>query len=704
MSRLEGRRDVFARRWERQDGTSGYAPVYADKSKTSYEPFTTVWAERHLIGTAVLGAYPLLPDNTSRFIIADFDGDGWKDSIHAFLAAASKHNIPIAVERSRSGKGAHAWCFFTEQYPAHKSRRIFFALLREAGIIGLLEKNENFDRLFPNQDYHSGKGLGNLIALPLQGMARKAGNSIFVNPENNFFPYDDQWQFLHDFPRLTSTELDDQYAAIVGSKTSDAPPMKSSILTLVISNAIAIHKQDIPASLASFLREELNIFNIEYLVKEKAGLPTYGMEKYIVTVTSDDGHVFVPRGFLPKLAAWLDEHAIPYKIKDERVTTELVPFTTHYQLFGYQKDTVHAFASAEEGILIAPAGSGKTIMGLAIIAEKQQSAIVLTHRRQIYDQWLERIEHGLGIAKKHIGQICGTKKNIVSHVTVAMVETLARMKEWGDIDSMFGTVILDECHHVPARMFREVVSRFKGRYRFGLTATPDRKYNDSKLVNAYLGPVVHTIDKKKITKDGIHKEESAPAVSGDRVLVTTTDTEAPFGNTPRHFPLIAKVISNDSRRNAVIVADIVKEARSGKTCLILTERKEHAEMLRAHLRRDFETVLFSGDLSMRQRKRALQRIKSGRFQVLIATGQILGEGTDITNLDILFLVFPVSFHGKLAQYIGRIRREGGPKTVYDYRDIQVPLLEKLWKRRAAYYRKNAFMIQNVETSPPHQLL
>ena len=694
MSRFHGRRDVFARRWERQDGASGYAPVYTDSTKTSYQKLTVPWIERHLVGTETLGVYPLLPDNTSRFIAADFDGDGWRDSVRKFLKAAHKHDVPIEIERSRSGNGAHAWLFFTDPYSASKSRKIFFALLREAGVIGLLDKNENFDRLFPNQDYHSGKGLGNLIAFPLQGKARKLGNSVFVDSDKNFSAYEDQWQFLSDAPHLPPQELDCRYAALTGATISEMLHGKPSKLTLTISNAIAIPKESIPAALVSYLREELNMSNVEYFVKERAGLPVYGVEKYIATVTSDDNHVFVPRGFLPKLTAWLDEHMTPYILKDERFIVEPVEFKAKFQLFDFQKVAVDAFATPENGVLVAPAGSGKTIMGLAIVAEKQQPAIILTHRRQIYDQWLERIEYGLGIAKKHIGQICGTKKNVALPITVAMVETLARMKEWGDIDSTFGTVILDECHHVPARMFREVVSRFKSKYRFGLTAAPDRKYNDGKLIMVYLGEVVYTIQKSEVDKvakvsDTGKKIEKAEQ---DRVIVTATTIQAPFGDTPRHFPLVAKIISNDSSRNAIIVADIAREAKNNKTILVLTERKEHAEMLRAHLRRDFETILFSGDLSARQKKWALQRIKSGRFQILIATGQILGEGTDIANLDVLFLVFPVSFHGKLAQYIGRIRREGGAKTVYDYRDEKVPILEKMWKKRAAYYRKSGFIV------------
>ena len=702
MSRFHGRRDVFARRWERSDGTSGYAPVYKDYGKTSHQPLTIEWIERHLIGTETLGVYPLLSDNTSHFVAADFDGEGWQDSVRKFLKAAKKHKTPIAIERSRSGNGAHAWLFFTEPYPASKSRKIFFALLREAGIIGLLDKNESFDRLFPNQDYHSGKGIGNLIAFPIQGGARKLGNSVFVNPNKKFSTYDDQWQFLHDIPQLTPQELDARYADLTGEAISEMLREIPSKLTLTISNAIAIYKDKIPAALVSYLRDELNISNVEYFVKERAGLPTYGVEKYITTVTSDDSNVFVPRGFLPKLIAWLEEHKTPYIVKDEKNVTKPVGFKSKFELFDFQKRAVEACAAAESGVLVAPAGSGKTIMGLAIILQKQQPAIILTHRRQIYDQWLERIEHGFDIPKKHIGQVCGTKKKAALPITVAMVETLARLKDWGDITSMFGTVILDECHHVPAKMFREVVSRFKGKYRFGLTATPERKYNDAKLISAYLGDVVYTVQKDDAKKvDNMTDVEKSTNVKSepDRVIVTATSVQAPFGDAPRHFPLVAKVISNDSNRNTMIVAHIAKEARSGKTILVLTERKEHAEMLKAHLRRDFETILFSGDLSARQKKWALQRIKSGRFQILIATGQILGEGTDIANLDVLFLAFPVSFHGKLAQYVGRIRREGGAKTVYDYRDEKVPILEKMWKKRAAYYRKEEFVIVETNNKP-----
>lgn len=690
-ARFKGRVDVFARRWEKWNGgVAGYSPVYTDSDKEFYEPLSTDWIEKHLMGTATLGVYPLLTDNTSHFMAADFDGDHWKDSVRVFLAICKKYNIPIAVERSRSGNGAHAWCFFTVPYPAYKSRRIFLGLLTEAGCMDPLEKNDSFDRLFPNQDYLSGKGLGNLIALPLQGTSRKNGNTIFVHPENDFSAIEDQWQYLNDMPCLSAEQLDALYAHISGEKKTRIVRLQDSRrLRFVLGSSIVINRETLPLNLISFLREELNILNMGYVVKERAGLPTYGDKKFINTLEQNENSILIPRGFLKRLLEWCDEHNLAYFLSDERLAQDSFAFTSSFQLFPYQEAAVAMFKSVDQGVLVAPAGAGKTIMGLELIAQKNQPALILTHRRQIYDQWLEQIESGFGIPKRKIGQMNGLKKGPLKPVTVAMVQTLARMRDIPPVTSMFGTVLVDECHHVPSRMFRDVVAKFPARYRFGITATPSRKYNDTKLIGAYLGDIVSIIN-----PEDVYESRSTPQVNqgmNDAVIVRDTQLAFPFGSTIRDFKLIAKVISNDAARNRFITEDVTREVRSGQKCLILTERKEHAEMLRAYLRHDFETVLFSGDLSAHQRKIALQRVKSGRFKVLIATGQILGEGADIADLDILFLAFPISFHGKLAQYIGRICREGGPKKVYDYRDPLVPYLEKLWKKRLAYYRKSGFL-------------
>lgn len=388
MSLFGGRDDVFARRWEKWDGSvSGYAPVYVDSDKESYAPLAIDWIEKHLIGATTLGVYPLLKDNTSNFIAADFDGEGWRVTVHEFLNTCKKRGLPVATERSRSGNGAHVWCFFEAPYPAYRSRRIFLSLLREAVSINAFKKGENFDRLFPNQNQLSGKGLGNLIALPLQGASRKLGNSVFVDPEDSFSVVSDQWQFLKDMPRVSIGQLDDLFADVSrAGKSAEQTVAPNGVLVLTLDHAISISRQNLPPALVTFLREELNLLNIGYLVKERAGLPTYREKKFINTLDQDGEFIRAPRGFLKQLCAWLDERSIPYETRDDQLVLDPVEFNPSHELFPYQQAAAAAFGEVEQGILVAPAGAGKTIIGLEIIARKRQPAIILTHRRQIYEQ------------------------------------------------------------------------------------------------------------------------------------------------------------------------------------------------------------------------------------------------------------------------------------------------------------------------------
>ena len=696
---FRGRQEVFARRWEKWDKSiAGYAPVYTDEHKEAYQPLTPDWIEKHLLGTSTLGIYPLLQDNTCHFVVADFDSDGWQKAVQSFVGICTRHNISLAIERSRSGNGAHAWCFFSDPYSAARARKIFLAVLREAKIIDEYDKDESYDRLFPSQDFLSGKGLGNLIALPLQGIPRKDGNSVFVDVENDFTAYDDQWEFLASVTKLSTVELNALFAKFSNIPTTTISTKKNTeknkgVLVLTLRNTLDIHRSAVPPQLISYVREHLNILNIDRLVKERAGLPTYGLQKYIKTLSVEDDSLHITRGFQKNLRDWLKEKNIPCGFVDERPQFDQIEFSQHITLRSYQERAVDAFSNVENGVLVAPAASGKTLMALALIAQKRQPAIILTHRRQIYEQWRDQIESSFGIPKRKIGQISSTKKQALLPVAVAMVQTLSRMKDWKGLEEKFGTVILDECHHVPARMFRDVLSKFNCRYLYGLTATPERKYNDGTLISVYIGPVVHTVDKHETEKVRETETTVIAPHAEHRVRSIVSDLQVPFGDSLRHFPLIAKVISNDTNRNSLITGDVAATTRDGKKCLILTERKEHVEMLQAYLRKEFEVVMYSGDLSSRARQFALQKIKSGRFQILIATGQILGEGVDIAGLEVLFLAFPVSFHGKLAQYVGRIRREGGAKLIFDYRDPRVPLLEKMWKKRLSYYRKEGFEIQ-----------
>jgi superfamily II DNA or RNA helicase len=327
-------------------------------------------------------------------------------------------------------------------------------------------------------------------------------------------------------------------------------------------------------------------------------------------------------------------------------------------------------------------------MGLELIARKKQPSLILVHRKQILDQWIERIQAFLGIAKTHIGQYSGVKKKIGKQITVGLLQSLARKGDLSDLRNSFGTIIVDECHHIPASTFREVIAQLNPKYLYGLTATPKRKHNDEKLIYVYIGDIVAQM---AVSDVPIH--ETKVATYTPEVLIRSTELEVPFKFTTDHYQLLAKIISCDTGRNRLIVEDILREIENKKKVLVLSERKEHLEILNMYLKSRCETIVISGDDSARMRKSKLAQIGSGHYQVILSTGQFFGEGVDIHGTTCLVLAFPFSFEGKLIQYMGRLRDIGAQKLIIDYRDKNIPFLEKQFKQRVRYYKKIKAKIQ-----------
>ena len=519
-----------------------------------------------------------------------------------------------------------------------------------------------------------------MIALPLQGESRKIGNTVFLDWENNFEPYPDQWIFLQKVEKVSEKTLDNLHDQFNGkSKTIKKSNQKS--LTITIREQLLIDKNKLPRAVVNFLRDELNFFNLEYTIRKKMGINVHKVERYFKLIEDIDGKIAIPRGFLQKLKDFLSEQGIAFEIVDERTKLKNIKFETDHKLFDHQEKAVKEILEAENGLLVAPPGSGKTIMGIDIIAKLKQPTLILVHKKQIFNQWLERVEGFLNIPKKDIGQFVAAKKKIGKKVTVAMVQTLNRLEKLNELTDKFGLVIVDECHHMPAKMFRNIITKLNPYYLYGFTATPERKNNDEKLIYIYLGEVLHTID--------ANYNQPKNEKSKMEVIVRETNLEIPFKVKVDNFQTLYKIISFDSERNRAIIEDIKKETDKGLKCLVLTERKEHVEVLGHYLKKDYEIIQLTGDLTTKQCKEKIQQIYDGNFQILLATGQLIGEGTDFPNLDRLFLVFPFAFQGKLTQYIGRIQRGGqSSNKLYDYRDKKVEYLERLFKKRLKYYQKN----------------
>ena len=700
MSLFRGRNDIYAKRWEKY-GKSGYTPAYrfdwneylehkakggnfSNFNNKEKIPLTRDIVKKHLIGAYFICIYPLLEDNTSYLIAIDFDGKDWKKDSKRFISECKLLKIPIYIERSLSGMGAHLWIFFKDKYPAAKSRKIFLEIVRKALNLSKFNKEVSFDRVFPNQDYHSGKGFGNLIALPLNGRCVKENSTVFLDFKS-FDPVLDQWSYISKIKKISSNRLDELYSKIIEDKTSDVfnisegkEILKTGKLDITIKNQIVLNKLQITKDLANFLKNNLNFINSEYIIKQKIGKSVYGIQKFFNLIKESKDSIMLPRGFLNQLVGFCNENKINFKILDNRNKLDHTVFSSKIQLKSIQEKVIGICENKKEGVIVAPPGFGKTIIGIELIARKCQPALIIVHRKQIYDQWVERIQDFLGLAKKDIGQISANKKKVSKLVTVAMIQSLMRFPDLEALSESFGTIIIDECHHIPAKSFRQAIVNFNPYYIFGLTATPKRKYNDEKLIFLYIGDII--CDTNDIGRDitGIFKED---------LLLNIRDTSLnfPYDNKTDDFQMLSKVIIFDSNRNRLISEDIKKELEPGRKILILTERKEHVEVLNIYLKSVCEVITITGDDSKSLRKIKMKQIESGNFQVLITTGQLLGEGLDIENLSSVFLVYPFSFEGKLIQYIGRILRSKGRKAIYDYRDKNIEFLLKLYKKREKYY-------------------
>jgi len=700
LSLFRGRNDIYARRWEKY-GKSGYTPAYRFdwneylrhkarggnfKNFTSKEKIslTKDVVKKHLIGAYFIGIYPLLEDNSSYFIAVDFDGKDWEKDSKKFIGECRSLKIPVYIEKSLSGMGAHIWIFFKEKYPAAKSRRIFLEIIRKVFDLSKFDKEVSFDRIFPSQDYHSGKGFGNLIALPLNGKCLKENNTVFLDPKS-FNPIPDQWSYLNKIKKVSNIKLDELYSKIIEDEKSnsfniaeDKKIFKTGKLDIILKNQIVLNKHQIHKYLANFLKSNLNFINSEYIIKQKIGRSVYGVQKFFNIIKESKDTIMIPRGFLNQLVDFCNENKIIYKIFDKRNKLDNLVFNSKIQLSNIQEQVIDICENKQEGVIVAPPGFGKTIIGIEIIVGKCQPALIIVHRKQIYDQWIERIQDFLGLRKKDIGQISANKKKVSKFVTIAMIQSLIRFPDLKALSESFGTILIDECHHIPAKSFRRVVVNFNPYYIFGLTATPKRKYNDEKLIFLYIGDIICNTDDIDQGATGLFEENI-------QLNIRDTNLYFPYDNKTDDFQILSKVLIFDSVRNRLIAEDIKKELELSKKILVLTERKEHVEVLNIYLKSICEVITITGDDSKSLRKIKMKQIESSNFQVLITTGQLLGEGLDIENLSSIFLVYPFAFEGKLIQYVGRILRSKGRKAIYDYRDKEIEFLVKLYKKREKYY-------------------
>lgn len=737
-SLFRGREDVFPRRFESvKTGKTGYAPVCRNEwvngicqkpkivcqecNSREFVPLSNEIIRNHLLGNDpkeygskafTVGVYPLLADETCWFLAVDFDKSTWAEDARSFLETCITFQVPAVLERSRSGNGGHVWIFFKSPIQAAIARKLGTLLLtktmRMRPEIGL----DSYDRLFPSQDTMPKGGFGNLIALPLQKKPREQDNSVFVN--NEMLPHTDQWAFLSSIRKMTLAEVehalikDQNESEITGiraviidetenepwkllpSRKYQEPPITGDLpghLRLVISNQIYIEKEGLPASLQNRIMRLAAFQNPEFYKAQAMRLSTFGKPRIFSCCEEYPKHLALPRGCQDELLEVLDELKIKTEWVEEHTNGTPIDLKFLGTLRGDQQLAANQLLKHDLGVLSASTAFGKKVIGAWLIAHRKVNTLVIVHRRQLMDQWVECLQSFLGLEKKEIGQIGGGKQKTLGTIDVALIQSLVKKGMVKDLVENYGHVIVDECHHISAFSFEQVIRYAKARFITGLSATITRQDGHHPIIFMQCGPVRYRVDDRK---------QAASRSFTHKVIVRRTNFSLP--TQPENTPApgiqdIYTMLAEDMKRNQMIVDDVLAAVHTGRSPVLLTERREHlayfAEALKGKVK---NMIILSGGMGQKQHNSIMDQLKKvadDEERLIIATGRYLGEGFDDARLDTLFLALPIAWRGTVAQYAGRLHRNYDQKSevnIYDYVDEQVPVLANMFGKRKKSYK------------------
>lgn len=726
---FRGRTDVFPVRWESKAGKAGYSPAGANEWRPgvcekprikcgdcSYRqllPLTDQVLYKHLAGEIVIGVYPLLPDDTCYFLAVDFDETDWRADVTAFDQSCRELDVPVALEISRSGNGAHAWIFFERNVPAYEAR-----LLGSAIISHTCERTRqltlgSYDRLFPNQDSMPKGGFGNLIALPLQKRARALGGSVFV--DETLTPYPDQWAFLASIQTMPVQEIAPTTQLATGgrhpldvSAVADEDELKPwhrkqvkthqlacalpASVNVTLANQIYFNKSELPQPLVNKLIRLAAFQNPEFYKAQAMRMSVWNTARIIGCAENFPQHIAVPRGCLDDVKTLLHDNGIELVLHDERFAGE--PIDVHFAgtLRPDQDAALDGMLAHDTGVLCAPTAFGKTVTAAALIAQRGVNTLVLVHRTELLQQWKERLQAFLGADKTKVGTIGGGKAKPTGIIDIAVMQSLSRQGEVSEQVKNYGQIIVDECHHLSAFSFEALLKAAGVKYVVGLTATPIRRDGKQPIIFMQCGPIRHTAARPK----------NAPA---DLVVIPQWLSRPIVMPEGAGIQDVFLQVCSDTERTAKIVAEVADAFDQGRKILVLTERTDHLSAIETQLVGRVENLFtLHGRLPKKQRtvlNGGLQALPPDAPRVILATGKLVGEGFDHPALDTLVLAMPVSWKGTLQQYAGRLHREHASKAdvrIIDFIDAGHPALLRMWSKRQTGYKAMGYRLADSSAS------
>ena len=688
--------------------------------------------------TDVIGVYPLFPNNTCRFLVFDFDNhekdsyknddantdDLWKNEVDSLRRICKNANIDALTERSRSGRGAHIWIFFKTAIPAATARSFGYALLDRGAVAINLPSFRYYDRMYPSQDVLS--KLGNLVALPLQGRALEKGNSAFIDESWNAFP--DQWSTLKSIKKLPLEEITaylqewntehmsrtpaTQYAKDKGQvrpwKKDDKFSKTDAVggeIHIVLDDGVYVDSLNLLPRIQNQIKSMATIDNPEYWKRDKLGRSNFYNLRTISMWNESEGYIRIPIGLYEKLESKCVETGISIDKNDKRSHGKPIRVKFKGELREQQTLASLHLEKYENGILCAPPAFGKTVLAAYLIARRKVSTLILLDKTDLMPQWIEELERFLDIDEKLpvyktktgkektrdsvYGSLLSGVDKTTGIIDFAMIGSAYHKGAFFENIDSYGMVLCDECHHIGSGQGQALMSRIRAKYIYGLSATPERSDHLDDIVYMLLGPIRHKYSVK----------EQADAWGLDRYVYPRFTRVVNISGGQLDIHKADDLISDSNIRNDQIVSDVKQALTYGRTPVILTKLKKHAERLYALLKDKADHVfLIYGNQSVKQNqeiKATMLQVPDGETLVLIATGQKIGEGFNFPRLDTLMLAAPIKFEGRLIQYVGRLNRQYEGKKdviVYDYVDTHIGFFDRQYRSRLSSYRKLGYQV------------
>ena len=689
----------------------------------AYKPVTLPLIKAHMNGTDpngndVVAIYPMLENNLCQLLVFDFDNhakgaeqedyanidDGWKEEINALRHICKNLDVDAVVERSRSGRGAHLWIFFKEMVPARLARRFGFALLEKGAESVNLKSFKYYDRMIPTQDALPEGGLGNVIALPLQGMALKSGNSAFI--DENWNAYEDQLNVLAGTRRLTRQGIEDYLSlwystgSISEDNGTDAPWDKNSeieagsvkgVVRIVLADRIYIDSTGMSNKTKRQLRRMATFSNKQYFQNQAMDMPNYDESRFIYLGSDEGKYIVLPRGLREEILKKFDNAGISYKIEDKRTKGQELNISFRGELRESQIPAVETMLENETGILHAATAFGKTVVCCDMIARRGISTLILVDRADLMNQWIKRLEEFLDIdeelpeyqtktgrtrkRKSLIGNLQGAHDTLTGIVDVAMIRSLKKKDGFHPKLKEYAQVYFDECHHAASDSAIEVLQEINAKYVYGVTATPKRGDGKEKINEFLLGPIRYRFTAKDRAEEQNINHLVYPRFT--RTVKPHHLSKTPYGNDAY------ELIRNNDVRDEQIIRDVADCVQAGRTPVVLTKYVDHAKKLSERLKTYADRLILltgaNGTKARRAQVEELNKVDNSDSLILVGTGSLLGEGFDFPRLDTLFMATPVSGENVVEQYVGRLNRDYDGKEnviVYDYVDSHIPKLLK----------------------------